>query len=219
VLTLFDFQNQAVDQITTRFLAYLDRRPGRVIGAKVTYVPYYQALASITASGRTVIMAEGVAELPPLLPAKPIVLWLSKGRVVVDQTLANLSRKYSHLLADYQDVQLLADYSRSDVEDESLALIYVATVGTFNQKSKDKSNLRLFRSDIDNADRSTWDALKERMTSDGVRRPLFIVYGVVDIPLPVTSHGTAAVHARVSRFTFGGPRHWTRRGGPWAGRA
>jgi hypothetical protein len=45
------------------------------------------------------------------------------------------------------------------------------------------------------------------------------VLGVVDIPLPVMSHGTAAVHARASRFTFGGQRHWARRGGPWAGRA
>jgi len=100
----------------------------------------------------------------------------TKGRVVVDQTLANLLGKYRHLLADYQDVQLLADYSRSDVDDESLALVYLATVGTFNQRSKDKSSLRLFRSDIDNADRSTWDALKDRMTSGGIRRPLFVVY-------------------------------------------
>lgn len=176
MLTLFDFQNQAVDQITARFLAYLGKRPGRVVGTKVTYVPYYQALASITASGKTVIMAQAVAELLPLVAAKPIVVWLSKGRVVVDQTLANLSGKYRHLLAGYQDVQLLADYSRSDVEDESLALVYLATVGTFNQKSKDKGSLRLFRSDIDNADRSTWDALKDRMTSSGIRRPLFIVY-------------------------------------------
>ena len=33
----------------------------------------------------------------------------------------------------------------TDVEDETLALIYVATVGTFNRKSKDKSSLELFR--------------------------------------------------------------------------
>ena len=176
MITPFDFQNKAVDRITAQFLAYLDKRPGRVIGTKVTYVPYYQALASITASGKTVIMAQAAAELLPLLSANPIVVWLSKGRVVVDQTLANLSGKYRHLLADYQDVQLLADYSRSDVEDESLALVYLATVGTFNQRSKDKSSLRLFRSDIDNADRSTWDALKARTTASGVRRPLFIVY-------------------------------------------
>lgn len=176
MLTPFEFQHKAVDTITERFAAYLDNRPGRIVGTKVTYVPYYQALASITASGKTVIMAQAVAELLPMLPSMPIVLWLSKGRVVVDQTLANLSGKYRHLLADYEDVQLLADYSISDVQDEALALVYVATVGTFNRRSKDKSSLRLFRSDIDNAESSTWNALKRRMTSSGVRRPLIIVY-------------------------------------------
>ena len=177
MLTLFEFQHKAVDKITERFAAYLSRRPGRIVGTKVTYVPYYQALASITASGKTVIMAQAVAELLPMLPSMPIVLWLSKGRVVVDQTLANLSGKYRHLLADYEDVQLLADYSTSDVEDDTLALVYVATVGTFNQKSKDKSSLRLFHSEIDNAGKSsTWNALKKRMTSSGIRRPLIIVY-------------------------------------------
>jgi type III restriction enzyme len=71
---------------------------------------------------------------------------------------------------------LLADYDRSDVENENLSLLYLATVGTFNQRSKDKSSLRLFRSDIDNADSSTWDALKARLTETGTRRSLVIVY-------------------------------------------
>jgi len=146
------------------------------VGTKVTYIPYYQALASITASGKTVIVACAAADMLPMLETKPIVLWLSKGRVVVDQTLANLGGKYRHLLADYEDVKLLADYDRDDVEDKGLALVYLATVGTFNQKSKDKGSLRLFRSDIDNADRSTWEALKQRETSIGMRRPLIIVY-------------------------------------------
>lgn len=176
MLELFDFQHQAVDQIVGRFVKYLGGRPGRVVGTKVTYIPFYQALASITASGKTVIMAQTVAELLPVLPAKPIVIWLSKGRVVVDQTYANLGGKYRHLLADYEDVQLLADYDQNDVLDESLALVYVATVGTFNQKTKDKSALRLFKSDIDNAEKSTWAALKARFTADGVRRPLLVVY-------------------------------------------
>lgn len=176
MIELFDFQQQAVAQVTGRFMDYMSRRPGKVIGTKLTYIPFYQALASITASGKTVIMAETVAQLLPVLPLKPIVIWLSKGRVVVDQTLANLAGKYRHLLAGYEDVHLLADYDRSDVEDEALALIYLATVGTFNQRSKDKSSLKLFQSDIDNADQSTWEALKDRKTASGTRRPLLIVY-------------------------------------------
>ncbi len=178
MIELFDFQHRAVATITTRFGDYLSRRPGKVVGPKLTYTPFYQALASITASGKTVVMAETVSELLPVLHVKPVVLWLSKGRVVVDQTQANLTGKYQHLLAGYEDVKLLADFDREDVADESLALIYLATVGTFNQKSKDKGSLKLFQSDIDNAaaERSTWTALKDRLTSTGTRRPLLIVY-------------------------------------------
>lgn len=73
-------------------------------------------------------------------------------------------------------MKLLADYSDSDVADDSLGIIYLATVGTFNQKGKDASALRLFKSDLDNADRSTWNSLKQRVTVDEVRRPLLIVY-------------------------------------------
>lgn len=172
----FDFQHKATAQIAERFLSYWRQRPGRVIGTNLRFVPFYQALASITASGKTVIMASTVTHLLPLLPVKPVVLWLSKGRVVVDQTLANLDGKYRHLLTGYEDVRLLADYHANDLQDEALALIYLATVGTFNQKSKDQGNLKLFQSDIDNADKSTWNALKERLTRHASRRPLLVVY-------------------------------------------
>ncbi len=176
MIELFAFQHQAVAQITGRFVDYLGRRPGRIVGSKTTYVPFYQALASITASGKTVIMAETVSQLLPVLPLKPLIIWLSKGRVVVDQTYANLGGKYRHLLAGYEDVRLLAEYDEAEAEDESLALIYLATVGTFNQRSKDKGSLKLFKSDIDNADQSTWQALRQRLTTSGTRRPLLIVY-------------------------------------------
>jgi type III restriction enzyme len=176
MIELFDFQHKAVATITGRYGEYLAQRPGKVVGSKVTYTPYYQALASITASGKTVVMAQTVSELLPVLPVKPAVLWLSKGRVVVDQTYTNLGGKYRHLLAGYEDVKLLADFDQEELADDSLALIYLATVGTFNQRSKDKGSLKLFQSDIDNADRSTWTALKERLTSTGARRPLLIVY-------------------------------------------
>ncbi|MEX0664728.1 MAG: DEAD/DEAH box helicase family protein [Acidimicrobiia bacterium] len=176
MIELFDFQNKAVAQIAERFQGYMRQRPAKVVGDTRTNIPFYQALASITASGKTVIMADTVSQLLAALPLNPIVLWLSKGRVVVDQTYANLGGKYRHLLAGYEDVRLLADYDRGEVEDPNLALIYLATVGTFNQRSRDKSNLRLFKSDLDTADRSTWEALKERLTLEAIRRPLIVVY-------------------------------------------
>jgi len=177
VIELFDFQHRAVAQIAQRFVGYLNNRPGKIVGKKTNYVPFYQALASITASGKTVVMAETVNQILPVLPLKPIVIWLSKGRVVVDQTYANLQDggRYRHLLSGYA-VRLLADFDAAEVEDDELAIVYLATVGTFNQKDKDASKLRLFKSDIDNADRSTWEALKRRLTAGQTRRPLFVVY-------------------------------------------
>jgi type III restriction enzyme len=177
VIELFDFQYRAVAQMTDRFAHYWANRPGRILGTKTTYVPFYQALASITASGKTVIMAQTASELLPLLPLKPVVIWVSKGRVVVDQTYTNLqdAGKYRHLLAGFE-IRLLGEYDQAEIDDESLAVIYIATVGTFNQKDKDAGKLKLFKSEIDNADRSTWDALQLRLTSAGTRRPLLIVY-------------------------------------------
>lgn len=177
MIELFDFQHRAVAQITSRFAEYLENRPGKVVGKKTTYIPFYQALASITASGKTVIMADGLTQLAPLLPVHPIVIWLSKGRVVVDQTYVNLqpSGKYGHLLSGY-DVRFLGEYDQVEAADESRALIYIATVGTFNQRDKDAGKLRLFKTELDNADPSTWEALKSRLSSGGTRRPLIIVY-------------------------------------------
>jgi type III restriction enzyme len=177
VIELFEFQHRAVSEITGRFLHYIKNRPGKIVGTKTSYTPFYQALASITASGKTVIMAQLMSELLPLLPLRPIVIWISKGRVVVDQTYANLrdGGKYSHLLPEFQ-VRLLGEYDQSEVSDDALALVYIATVGTFNQKDRDAGRLKLFKSEIDNADEPTWNALKARTTSGGFRRPLLVVY-------------------------------------------
>ncbi len=177
MIELFEFQYRAASEITNRFARYWANRPGKIVGTKTRFTPFYQALASITASGKTVIMAQVVSELLPLLPLKPVVIWISKGRVVVDQTYTNLQDggKYRHLLSRYR-IRLLGEYDASEVEDADLALMYIATVGTFNQKDKDAGKLKLFQSEIDNADRSTWEALKLRTTGSGMRRPLLVVY-------------------------------------------
>ena len=176
MIELFDFQHQAVAEIVDRFAQYWSDRPWHGSKKKGGYVPFYQALASITASGKTVIMAEAVTEMVPLLPLKPVVVWVSKGKVVVDQTYTNLQDggKYRHLLPDFQ-VRFLSEFSTSDCEQDDVGLLYVATVGTFNQRDKDKSDLRVFRSDVDFADRTTWTAIQQRL-SGGIRRPLIIVY-------------------------------------------
>jgi len=87
-MELFPFQIEAAAQIAERFQAYL-QEPLYVTRNRP--VPFYQNLSSITGSGKTVILADAIEQLRSRLPVEPVVLWLSKGRVVVWQTYSNLS--------------------------------------------------------------------------------------------------------------------------------
>jgi type III restriction enzyme len=140
-------------------------------------VPFYQALAAITASGKTAILSEAVSQILMAMPVKPLVMWLSKGRVVVQQTYSNLQEggKYHHLLGDVA-VKYLSEFDPHDVVNEERTLIYFATVGTFNQRDKEKGGLLIYKSEIDTADLSTWEGMKARERPDKLRRPLVIVY-------------------------------------------
>lgn len=177
MIELYDFQQQAAATMTDRFSKYIADPVVSGTQHNQRTVPFFQALASITASGKTVILADVVSSASSVLPIPPIVLWLSKGRVVVEQTLANLmpSGKYHHLLGS-AEVRPLADYDVEEVADLAKPIVYFATVGTFNQKDKQDGSLVIYRCDIDTADQSTWDALKERLTRDNLRRPLIVVY-------------------------------------------
>lgn len=145
--------------------------------SKAQEVPFYQALSSITGSGKTAILAQTVNEIVAMMEVPPVILWLSKGKVVVQQSYANLAEggKYNHLLGDTA-VRLLSDYDPEDVEDPKEALLYFATVGTFNQRDREKSNLKIFATDTDNIEGTRWEELKLRTTVEGVRRPLIVVY-------------------------------------------
>jgi type III restriction enzyme len=172
-----EFQNQAADQIAERFARYYEEPPMRGTRKNPRVVPFYQGLASITASGKTVILADAVSTICTLLPIAPVILWLSKGKVVVDQTYTNLAAggKYHHLLGSAR-FSYLAQYDPVDVRDAKEPLLYFATVGTFNQKDKEKGERLIFKSEIDTAEESTWDALKLRLDADDHRRPLLLVY-------------------------------------------
>ena len=140
-------------------------------------VPFYQGLASITASGKTVVLADAISTMAAVLPLPPIVLWLSKGKVVVDQSFANLAPggKYHHLLGGCQ-VSYLAQYKPEDIREASATSIYFATVGTFNERDRADGTRLIFKSEIDTADESIWEMLKLRLAAEGSRRPLIIVY-------------------------------------------
>jgi type III restriction enzyme len=177
VIELHEFQKVASDSIADRFSEYIADPVVTGTAAHQRFLPFYQALASITASGKTVILADAVQTIAASLPIAPLVLWLSKGKVVVEQTYANLlpGGKYHHLLGDC-DVRTLAEYDAQEVRDSTKPLVYFATVGTFNQKDKEEGKLLVYKSDIDIAEKSTWDALHERLGTDNIRRPLVIVY-------------------------------------------
>ncbi len=87
-MDLLNFQITASGLIADRCQKYL-QDPLKVRGN--TIVPFYQNLSAITGSGKTLILADAIEQIRSRLPLEPIVLWLSKGRVVVWQTLANLS--------------------------------------------------------------------------------------------------------------------------------
>lgn len=176
-IELFQFQQKAASQIADRFIDYHSEPISFGRGAKKREVPFYQALSSITGSGKTAILAQAVNEIVAMLEIAPVILWLSKGKVVVQQSYANLADggKYKHLLPE-TTVRLLSEYDPEDVANAKESLLYFATVGTFNQRDREKSNLKIFAADTDNIESTRWEALKERSTADGARRPLIVVY-------------------------------------------
>jgi type III restriction enzyme len=173
LIELLPFQLEASTKIADRFQSYM-RDPLMVTRTK--NVPFYQNLSAITGSGKTVMLADTIEQIRTRLPLEPIVLWLSKGKVVVMQTLTNLSTgKYAELIGGYE-VKPLLDCTPIDVEDSARGLLLVATVGKFNQRDKEEGDRKIFRVGLDAADESLWNMLAKRRDQGGRRRPLIVVY-------------------------------------------
>lgn len=177
MINLFQFQQQASSQIADRFLEYQGNEVLKGTKNNPQSVPFFQSLAALTGAGKTVILADSVRQMAAPLAVAPVILWLSKGRVVVEQSYANLSNggKYNHLLGR-ATVKLLSEYDPDDVEVADRPAVFFATVGTFNQKDMEDGNRNIFKADIDTTGTSTWSALADRTDAAGVRRPLFVVY-------------------------------------------
>ncbi len=177
MIELKEFQTQAAATIATRFVDYYANPVITGTAKDPRPVPFFQALSSITASGKTVILADAVTAIAAALPVAPVVLWLSKGKVVVEQSYTNLlpGGKYHHLLGD-MDVAALAEYDADEVATSTRSHVFFATVGTFNQRDKEAGSLSIYKSDVDTTERSTWEALKERLDGESNQRPLLVVY-------------------------------------------
>jgi len=170
---IFTFQRKAATQISERFREYMDDPLYRT---KTEIVPFFQNLSAITGAGKTLILADAISSMRVHLSCEPIVLWISKGKVVVSQTYTNLSAgKYAEFLPNFNVLPLL-DCTTAEIEDGDKALLLMATVGKFNQKDMEKGDRMVYRVNLDNADVSLWDILKSRKMPDGIRRPFIIVY-------------------------------------------
>lgn len=172
-MNLFPFQVAAATEIAEKYATYA-KEPLAVTRTRL--VPFYQNLSALTGSGKTLILADAVSQIRSHLSAEPIVLWLSKGKVVVWQTYTNLSAgKYTELVSGFM-VKPLMECSYLDIEDDSRGLLLVATVGKFNQRDKSEGDRRIYQLALDQADSSLWDRLKARRTSTGRRRPFIVIY-------------------------------------------
>ena len=170
MIELLQFQREASTQIADRFIEYHANPEIKGTKKHQKDVPFFQALGALTGAGKTVVLADAVSQIASSLASAPVVLWLSKGKAVVEQSYANLAPggKYHHLLGP-SNVKQLSEYDANEVEHTSVPVILFATVGTFNQKDMQDGTLTIYRSDLDTTEQSVWDALSERTDATGAR--------------------------------------------------
>ncbi|MEI9418692.1 DEAD/DEAH box helicase family protein [Mesorhizobium sp. Cs1321R2N1] len=174
---LLPFQARASDQIAARYVELVGdaRRPTEHRGWDV---PFYQALSSVTGSGKTVILADTLSQIRAGMTLEPIVLWISKNKAVVDQTFANFDTggKYAQLIEDFTTASL-STATWWQILDDTQAVVLFATAGTFNRSQTSRDFLRVHQAASDENGRSTWKLLLERKAPNAnERRPLIVVY-------------------------------------------
>ncbi|WP_434152257.1 hypothetical protein ACR2R6_23295 (plasmid) [Methylocaldum gracile subsp. desertum] len=175
MIELKSFQSESARLIVARYGLFNKFRPLRPGGRPR---PFFQALSALTGSGKTPILAQAVGLLRAHYPVEPIVLWMSKARSVVGQTLANFSAggKYHEILEGFR-VEAIQDMEPNMLADGSVPLILMTTTGVFNNKDQVAGHLKIYKADQDLfGDSSPWDRLRERVTTDGKCRPLIVVY-------------------------------------------
>ena len=172
-MDLMKFQIQASETIAERYSKYMEEP---LPGLRGKFVPFYQNLSAITGAGKTLILADTIEQIRAYSSTQPIVLWLSKGKVIVSQTIENFTTgKYVDNIPNYL-VKPLLDCKESDLLDDAQGLLLIATVGKINQKDKEGGDRRVFQTGIDNANNSLWEMLKTRKNYQGIKRYLIVVY-------------------------------------------
>jgi type III restriction enzyme len=175
-IELLPFQARASNAIAARFSElWIDERRPTV--NRFWNVPFYQALSALTGAGKTPILADAVAQIRATLPVEPLVLWISKGKAVVDQTYANFQPggKYEHFVEGFL-ITYLTEIKAEMIKDSSAPFIALTTAGTFNQKDRADGTLRVHKDQNDETGTSVWSLLKERRDTEARRRSLIVVY-------------------------------------------
>ena len=172
-MELFGFQDLASTQIAKRFAEY-SRDPLMV--SRTLTVPFFQTLVAITGSGKTLILADVIKQINDEMPISPIFLWVSKGKIVVSQTLENLSNgKYAPNLPGF-DVLPLLEVQTNHLENSDNPLLLVATVGKFTREDTESGDRKIFQAQFDAAPESLWELLKRRENEKQFKRPLIVIY-------------------------------------------
>jgi hypothetical protein len=172
------FQAKASRQIADRYLAYATDENRPAMGKRP--MPFFQALSSMTGSGKTAMLAQAVAEMRAMLPnsgVEPVVLWMSKAVSVVEQTKINFlaGGRYSSLIDGFR-VLSAKDLDGKALEDGSVPLMLVLTTGVFNNKDAEGGNLNFHQPNEDRfGGESPWAVLGSRKAGQE-RRHLFVVY-------------------------------------------
>src|ERR1700733_12181567 len=106
--TLLRFQAEAARQIADRFEILNDDPDGRPTFTRLYPVPFFQGLSALTGAGKTLILAQAVADMAIGMPTKPVVLWVTRLRVVVEQSFQRLrpGGSYASVLSGWSGAML-----------------------------------------------------------------------------------------------------------------
>lgn len=166
---LYDYQIKAANELASRYNDY--RRTN--IQYDGQRIPIILTLISITGSGKTPILADTLSRIKAYyVHNPPIFVWISYDKVVVDQTIKNLTEgKYKKLLGQHPMIKQFTNIWSNDIKNPNNFIIYLDTVQKFNSNSRD--NRVIFDIDEDISPYSKWEMLKRR------ERDLIVIYDEV----------------------------------------
>jgi len=177
ITKLHPYQEEAVNTIAEKFQHYLVNPPLTGTEKNPQLIPFIFSLKSITGSGKTAMLAALTTQLSEALHC-PLILWMSQSKIIIEQTLTNLSAggKYSSLLnqSEVYSINELINGLTTPLLNNPNPLIYLTTTGIFNVQTKE--GRLIYQSErADQAPISIWELLINRPLHEK-KRGLIIIY-------------------------------------------